>query len=209
MSLLIRVPLDLLLWLVFIACDVLLWLIGFPVVYFLARAGAHELVDSPFFTPRHVLMWKSKLARLWGNWEDGIDGAHEQNWIAKDIQPLWKCIFLWSAWRNPVGNLRFVPGIHPKPDPKRIRYVGNSLDPAVDLDMRRTEGIERRTPLWCYASQGLFAGFWIIWPFSSTRHFRLRVGWKILGKDAVRGIVDDYRQFFYPFALQFTPWRKG
>jgi hypothetical protein len=215
MKSIIRLPLDIVLWLMFFAVHSVLWVIGFPLCFVMALSGQYELGYSRFFMDaedptkqKRILVWKSRWMLLFGNEEDGVGGPSW--WDARIKGELsWKEVFLWSAWRNPVNNLRFVPVIHPVPDPQRVGYAGNSLDPSADLNARRYEGSDRRTPFWCYAWQGVFAGFWIIWPFASTRHFRFRLGWKILPRDAVRGVVDDYRRFRYPFGIQLTPWRKG
>lgn len=210
---LIRLPIDLLLWAAYLVVLVPLWILGIPICYILARKRAWVERDSPYFkdaagNPRKLLQWKPAWGWLYGNLEDSIAGPQ---WWKDRIEgvDLRKEAFLWSAWRNPVNNLRFLPFINPVPDPKRVRWVGNSIDPHVDLAIRRTEVLNMKSPIWCYARQGIYAGFWMIWPWSATRHFRFRIGWKILGKDAVRGIVDDYRRFYFPFAFQLTPWRRG
>lgn len=55
---------------------------------------------------RQILCWKLEwLNYIWGNEEDGIDGAQ----FYKDRIPSirWRT-YLWSAWRNSANNLRFV-----------------------------------------------------------------------------------------------------
>jgi len=184
-----------------------LWLAGIPICYALARSGKYAERDSLYYGKR-VLAWTPRWAWIWGNEEDGVGGT---TWWDARVKGAfsWREIFLWSALRNPANNLRFVPVLHPVPEPKRVRYAGNSIDPWDDLKALREEGDGLHRPYWCYAWQGLFAGFYVIWPLTMTRHFRLRVGWKILPKDAIGGTVTDYRRFRYPFGLQFTPWRKG
>src|SRR5690606_8010826 len=86
---------------------------------------------------RAVLMWNR--CRLWGNWEDGIDGLRGHT--PEDFEREWreqmqwyldtkgwsdaKRIIIWSAWRNPVGNLRYVPILNCRIEPSRIRHVGS------------------------------------------------------------------------------------
>jgi hypothetical protein len=48
----------------------------------------------------------AKLSWLWWNNEDGAGSNHT-----------WWAEYVWLAWRNPVNNLRFVPGVSAKGRP--------------------------------------------------------------------------------------------
>ena len=55
-----------------------------------------------------------KWAWLWDNEEDGVCPA----WYAHDhTWSLSRSVFVWSAFRNPCNNLRFVPGVSLKGRP--------------------------------------------------------------------------------------------
>lgn len=56
-----------------------------------------------------VLHWRPRWAWLWDNLEDGV----HPGWYAAQFPNWgdWKITFVWTAKRNPVNNLRFVPGI--------------------------------------------------------------------------------------------------
>ena len=64
--------------------------------------------------------WKGGWATwVWGNEEDGIfgPGAAHTGWRA----------FYWSAYRNSVGNLRFVTGVSGKGRPDVQWHYGNRV----------------------------------------------------------------------------------
>src|SRR5690348_12306007 len=103
--------------------------IGFPLVYVLAHAGWYESRYSPRFN-RTVLQWRTPwLFWLWNNLEDGIDGLRggdpaQYRWAKETAgYSTQKRIWIWAARRNPVDNLRFVPVLNPKIDPKRVRFI--------------------------------------------------------------------------------------
>lgn len=107
LKLLVRLPFCLgMLWL-----NRLLMLIGFPLI-----AIAPIVVTAQ--TGRSLVEWKwGWMNWLWGNDEDGIDGWPEYddgyikniNWVRDTFD--WstrKRIWVWSAWRNSVNNLRYT-----------------------------------------------------------------------------------------------------
>jgi hypothetical protein len=72
---------------------------------------------------------------LWNNAEDGVDGLRggdpaQQWWAEKTAgwNPI-RRIFVWSALRNPVDSLRWVPLLNPKLNPARVRFVGMDHEP--------------------------------------------------------------------------------
>lgn len=104
-------------WLGYFTLMLPLILLGFPLV----AVGALVMQFNFKFT-RHTrpgdgrLHWPFRWMWLWGNDEDGIDG---DPWTTSDGEPknpewfeatanwsLWRRIFVWSAWRNSVGNAR-------------------------------------------------------------------------------------------------------
>jgi hypothetical protein len=68
---------------------------------------------------------------VYGNEEDGIDGLRggdeAQSWWAAKTSgdSARRRIFKWSALRNCVNNLRYVPVLSPRFHPDLISYVGN------------------------------------------------------------------------------------
>lgn len=183
-------PVHVVLWIVEALVGAALWIVGWPVTVTLALRSAWQLQPSRFFTdpygkPRLLFQWEPRWAWLiYGNEEDGIDGSPAFI-VAHRNLPHWLRAVLWSAWRNPVNNLRFVWPFGISIDPARVRFVSNcSNSPQDDWTGERV--------LWAYAWQGAFAGFWIRWP-ARGGYGQFRIGWKLLPKDA-RGVPPtDYR----------------
>lgn len=206
-------------WLLRMLAVLPLWLAGFPICYVLARRQAWEPRKSRFYanpdgSQRILAQWRPRWAYVWGNEEDGVAGPR---WFMQGA-PAWKRAFVWSAWRNPTNNLRFVYPFGIVIQPSRVRFRGNVIDSPGD-DERR-EGVARFR--WSYAWQGAFSGLWVKAPISFPQiqalgHWwqfwlwrvdwrqevlNFRIGYKILPKDA-RGVPDyDYRAPGAGFGLQ-------
>jgi hypothetical protein len=165
--------------------------IGVPLVYVLAHSGWCVPRHSPRFN-RTVLQWRTLwLFGPWNNEEDGVDGLRggdpAQSWWAQstaNLSPQMR-IWRWAAIRNPVDNLRFVPILNPKIDPKRVRFVGLDHEPV------KGEGG------WYYAWMGAYSCIRY-----ETRRWRFWLGTKLKPEDRL-GIADsDPRRIRADFALQ-------
>lgn len=75
-------------------------IIGVPICAVLSAFDCVEVVRSPI-TQKVIGVWP-KLFWLWSNDEDGVDPP--------GYGTRWK-MFVWTALRNSVNNLRFVPGV--------------------------------------------------------------------------------------------------
>lgn len=196
------------LWLVyFVVLDLSLIVVGVPLVCVLARRRAWIARGSQIYPGVRVLAWRSRLAWLWGNEQDGVTGANWFRMEHRNKSDRW-CAFQWSALRNPCNNLRFVPIINPVIDPSRIGSIGNSWDPNLQRKQDREIG-RSRSLYWCYTWQGIFSGFWLIWNVSRSRHLELRIGWKLIPRDQYGIDNTDYRKPRCPFGIIFHPWRKS
>lgn len=191
---------QILLWPLYVSLQIPLWLAGFPLCYLLAKREAWELKPSRYFKPRIVAAWTPRWCWLYCNDEDGVVGPawwHDENagksqrWLA----------FVWSAWRNPTNNLRFLPFVNVVIDPARVQWLGNADDPA-----HPTEFTPNRI-LWSFTWQGLYAGLVWRWQVTSTHHIQLRLGWKLLPRDRFGVPAEDFRSVMCPFGVQFHPWR--
>lgn len=178
------------LWLVRIAVFLLFAIPGLAVVAALAWGGVYGLRASPRFGGRLVLRFPSLFAP-WDNAEDGIDGlrgsAPEQLWWLQKTSG-WsqaKRIFIWSALRNPVDSLRWVPVLNPRIHPERVRFIGMDHEPV------KGEG-----------------GFYFAWqgPYScirfETKSRRFWLGWKLKPTDRGGVSPDDPRAIRCDFAMQ-------
>ena len=191
------------LWLLFIAIEIPLWLLGWPVCLLLAATKHYYGRSSTRWPDRVMLQWKGRLAYIYSNEEDGIDGLrsmlsdpygyiYQQFWIdkTKDWSDF-RRIIVWSCWRNPIGNLRFVRPFGFLIDPAKVRWRGNMRDPYAPRDKRRF--------LWHFVTHGLYSGMW-----GAYLGYQVRVGWKIFPTDQEGLAGDDYRRKGCGFALQFS-----
>lgn len=134
MSLALRILLSIPLWLARVLVLFLpLWLLGLPIV----AACAWQAWCWPTKAKRfdRTVLTFPRIFSLYSNDEDGVDGLRggdpAQQWWA-DKTAGWspqKRIFIWSAMRNPVDSLRWIPLINPKLDPSRVRFVGMDHEP--------------------------------------------------------------------------------
>lgn len=194
MSLAIRILLSIPVWLIRIGVFLPLAILGIPLCYLLARAHFCEMRHSPKFG-RDVLQWRAPwLFGLWNNQEDGVDGLRGNDpaqWWWQEKTATYspqKRIFIWSAFRNPVDSLRWVPILNPMLIPRMVRFVGMDHEPA------KGEGG------WYFAHMGIYSC--IRWE-SKTR--RLWIGWKIKPEDAAGLKPGDVRAIRCDFAIQ---WKK-
>jgi hypothetical protein len=179
------------LWLLRLAVLLVFAVIGIPLIYVLAWQAWCWPTFSERFN-RTVLQFP--LA-VWPycNFEDGVDGLRggdpAQQWWA-DKTAGWspqKRIFIWSAFRNPVDSLRWIPLLNPKLEPSRVRFVGLDHEPAKGEDG------------WYYA--------WLSGtPYSCIRFerwgFRFWLGTKLHPEDAKGLQPGDVRAMRCDFACQ-------
>jgi hypothetical protein len=134
---------------------------GVPLVLVLAVFRVYRPRFSPQFG-RDVMQFPWPFYP-YCNFEDGVDGLRggdpaQQWWADRTIgQSDARRIFVWSAFRNPVDSLRWVPLINPRIDPARVRYVG--------LDREPQDGESG----WYFAWQGLYSC--IRWEFEVRGRF--------------------------------------
>lgn len=172
----IRLPLFVLVWLVYAAIMIPLTVIGIPLIAILALFPAAMVWDDSrhYKDGRKALCWRWRwLDAIYGNDEDGINGMPcvfdppifvvqpRQKWWHLKTQDWsrWRTIFVWSALRNSCANCRFLPFLGMKIAPARVHLAGGL----------------RWTLLW----QGWRAGF--RWYWNDRRC--LWLGWKMKEED--------------------------
>jgi hypothetical protein len=112
-------------WLIYMALMLPLMLIGFPLVAVLALVMQLRFKYTGYAREgTGLLHWPTvfgfRVFWLWDNDEDGIDGDPWTNagddppknpaWFgATETWSQWRKMFVWSAWRNSVGNARRLP----------------------------------------------------------------------------------------------------
>lgn len=121
---------------------------------------------------------------------DGAGTVDPNNHFAEDTKrwPLWARIVVWSCWRNPTGNLRFVRPFGFRIQPEHVISIGTFDHPD---ELQTLKGFR-----WYYAAHGFYTGLWWRFPW-----FSVRIGWKIYPAD-IKGVT-DYRSKGCGFALQF------
>jgi len=188
-----RVPLSIALWLLRVALFIVLALIGVPLIVLMTLFDWYEPRYSRRFG-RIVLQWRAQwLVWPYCNFEDGIDGLRggdpAQKWWA-DRTGSWtvsKRILVWSAFRNPVDALRWVPLLNPVIGAEKIRFVGMDHEPA------KGEGG------WYFAWLDGTAYSCIRY---ETKHYRFWLGNKLKPEDR-NGLPDwDPRRIRCDFAIQ-------
>lgn len=181
MKLGVRIALSVPLWIAYEVPVIALTVLGWVVIPILAWRKAYSLKKSRHYD-RTVLAFNPRWAWLWSNEEDGIDGLrggdHAQNWwLAKTLNDsdFWR-IVKWSAFRNATANLRYLPILHPKIEPSRIRYLGMDHEPA------KGEGG------WYFCWQGIYSCLRF-----ETKHWRFWWGWALKPSDRHGLALDDPR----------------
>jgi hypothetical protein len=189
LTLALRIILSIPVWLMRLAVMLVLAILGFPVIYVLAWQAWCWPTKSRRFD--RVVLQFPLIAWLWNNAEDGVDGLRggdpAQQWWA-DKTAGWspqKRIFIWSAIRNPVDSLRWLPLLNPKLEPARVRFVGMDHEPA-----KGENG-------WYFAWIGIYSSIRV-----ERRGWRFWLGWKIKPEDRNGFQPDDVRAIRCDFACQ-------
>ena len=194
---------SLILWPIMWALSAVLWVIGLPVCAWLAYTRNWRLTRSYRNPDRFIAVWRPRWAWVWSNNEDGVTG--HPGWQDRYASSDRLGTFIWSALRNPSNNLRFVPFLSLVIDPSRIGYVGNDDDPPKRLEEYPPVGDVK----WSFVWQLPYAGFVYRRQLTATRHFQVRLGWKLLPKDRNGVADDDYRKLRCGFGTQLHLWREG
>jgi hypothetical protein len=196
-------------WLLYFALMLPLIVIGFPLVAVLAlvkqlqfKYTSHTRTSPQL---RFPTLFGLRLFYLWENDEDGIDG---DPWTEASGEPknpewfeataswsIWRKVFVWSAWRNSVGNARRVPFFGmTMTDPK---------DTVVVLPMTWKMGVPVaiNRPWDEYRKLGPYLvrygyRFELKFPWTATRYFW--IGWRIAQQDQPNTDI----------GFAFQPWAR-
>ena len=195
MTLALRILLSIPLWLLRLIILLLFAIPGFLLIP--SQAHRAEFRASKRFPerilPRFVAWWMAPYQ----NDEDGIDGLRggdpAQEWWAQKTAN-WSArrrVFVWSALRNPVDSLRWVPILNPMLVVRDVRYVGMDHEPA-----KGENG-------WYFAWIGIYSCIRV-----ERWGWRFWLGWK-LKPDDVNGLqAGDVRAIRCDFACQLKRVHK-
>lgn len=120
-----RILLAIPVWLAYLIPMTLLVLLGFIIVPLAAAldylANRYNIIPytwtmrasrASLYKGRAVMAWRPRWLWIFGNEEDGIDGTANGFQRRAGTTFSWAVawqIFAWSAWRNSVGNARWLP----------------------------------------------------------------------------------------------------
>ncbi len=113
-------------WLLYFILMTTLMLLGVPLIALAIHYQAYRDQKDDGFVRTH---WVNSWMWLWDNDEDGIDGDaisstggwKNLDWIkATNRWSVAKRIFIWSAWRNSVGNARWTRLFGMTVDPRQV-----------------------------------------------------------------------------------------
>jgi hypothetical protein len=160
-----------LLWLIYIVLDLVLIVVGMPLVAIAAYLRKFGVRWSTQYKDRVIQGWTWRWMWLWGNEEDGVTGPV---WYFERT-PTWssfKRTFMWSAVRNPVNNLRFVPLLNPLVVAAKVNYRGNTRD------VNEAGKLLPDRFWWSYTWQDIYSGLRV-----SYKGWALYLGYKITPQD--------------------------
>lgn len=188
----LEIPLALLQWAVLLVVRVALILVGLPVVALAIPFAVPGLSVSDLRPIVNLPRW----AWLFGNDYDGLDGDKRYWWadncdayvlfgllpllrrLGLPLDPLpvdcWLARWWWAALRNPVNNLRLVPGFNCPVSECEIRHLG-----AYTVEDKPGQGGWQLVSAARRGGASRWYGFYLVAPWSSTRAFVLRLGYKV------------------------------
>lgn len=156
--------------------------------------------ETSIINGRPILNFKYRWMFPWNNNEDGVLAGSELIGYPDAIR-----IIYWTAYRNPANNLRFVPYLSVKLNPKKINFIGSKYVKDIDGNkkialLRDYDKDEYR--FFSLTWQGIYYNIRFQWKMFG-KIWRFWVGWKIYPHDKL-GIPNwDYRRYGAGFATQF------
>ena len=120
-------------WLVLTIINTIMIIIGFVLIPISLLFNCYKIRKSKFFD-KHIMAWTLPFMYPWGNEEDGILSGEEY----KDKSDKFR-IFYWTAIRNPVNNLRFLPLFSFKKDTSNLKFILKLKDANTILTQNGTE----------------------------------------------------------------------
>lgn len=199
-----RILISIVPWALMFTLTTFLIMVGWVIIPIAAVCRAFESSRSNR-DGREIVKWSAPLIWLWGNDEDGVLGGRQYKDFKSDIL---QAIY-WTALRNPVNNLRFVPKLSCKINPMKVRFEGTFASDYERGDIRvdptelkiRIKMHDTKVPHWFFAWQGIYSNFY--WQFNLFGLRRFWIGWKIYPTDIYGIVSTNYRYHGTGFAIQF------
>jgi hypothetical protein len=181
-------------WLLFLMCQIPFFILGWILIPLAAACKAYETRISPV-TGKTGVHWTWKIMFPWGNEEDGILAGQ----IYRDFKNDFLQIVYWTALRNPTNNLRYVPHISCKINPKKVGFIGSFGSSSFHYHETLLK-YDTKVPQWFFAWQGLYSNFYVQFNLRGKLR-RFWIGWKIFPTD-IYGVT-EYRKHGAGFATQW------
>src|SRR5690606_21234925 len=176
----------------FLILRVIVILLGWIVIPPMALFHKHTTrTETSIINGRPILNFKYRWMFPWNNNEDGVLAGSELIGYPDAIR-----IIYWTAYRNPANNLRFVPYLSVKLNPKKINFIGSKYVKDIDGNkkialLRDYDKDEYR--FFSLTWQGMYYNIRFQWKMFG-KIWRFWVGWKIYPHDKL-GIPNwDYRR---------------
>ena len=220
----IKLPVFLLMWILFVAVKLPTTIFGFIVVPLLWKYRNTNYDDLPWWT------------RPWSNPEDWQGGPqhHESSlpkWWVDKFGTSFGSFYKYHAVRNSANGLRSFELLDLDIDMRKVKYTSPEYETASlrhfyePWKQRRLETPNKT--VWYFCWQGWKAGFKIVhlWPdkkkdtrywffgwrviSAGNRHLVIKLGWRVEPADAHEEIGPGIRQDDAGFALKMLFYRKG
>ena len=204
-------------WLYFWCFKLPGWALGWGVVPFMYKyRGVH--IDTMLLDRKWMKPWLNPE-----DWRGGPKGTPVSlpRWWIKKYGDEFKSFYRYHARRNPANGLRNYDFLSVAPRPEQMTWLASDSGDRVAPHnltkywryyepgyMRKRGG--KFAWYWCW--QGKKAGFKMVWLWSETRHFVIKLGWRIEPRDAEEGLAPTNVRYILDtagFATKFQPWRKG
>lgn len=184
-------------WAALIVVRVILIVLGFAVV----AAAIPFRVLAVSLSDGRTIINLPRWAWLWGNDFDGLTGD-KRGWWAANTAFGWPvdsfcAMWWWAAVRNPVNNMRLVPGISCPVGQCLITYRGHhAVEDKPGLGGWQLVTAKR------HGGRSRWYGFYLVHEWSATRALVVRIGYKI--KPAHAGSDEPAKGMTF----KLNPWKE-
>lgn len=202
----IRLPIFILLWILFLCIKIPTLIAGLFVVPFLYKYRSLTYNQLPDWT------------RPWSNPEDWHGGPQSYvnslpKWWVNKKGANFKSFYIYYAIRNGANGLRSFEFLDLDIIPEKVKFKKNlaimTFEPST-LRRLRNEGITDKETIWYFCWQGWQAGFKLVHIWNDERHLVIKLGWRIQPSDTTDEIdPEGIRHEDAGFATKFLPYRKG
>lgn len=195
----IKLPIFILMWVLFLMIKAPTVLSGFFIIPLLYRYRSTHYKLLPWWT------------RPWANPEDWEGRGNGNNslpkWWIEQYGNTFKEFYRYHAIRNPANGLRSFEWLDLDIISKLVEFKTNTKLRIYEPNQMRVYDGALKTA-WYFAWQGHQAGFKLIHLWNFERHLVIKFGWRIEPSDAISDVINIGTEDA-SFATKILPWRKG